>query len=146
MANVPLPAGSVQTYAPAVKFHVDEQNFPCSIEYLMKGGKLEYRRWNESYQIASQQTITPALVSFQNSLYIIYSAASDNEVWVTSSSDGTNWTTMQKIGQQAKTLAAAAFQGQLWLVCSAVADSQVCFLEGISSLTFSRNHADANRP
>jgi hypothetical protein len=108
-----------------VKFHADEHCFPCSIEYLMKGGKLEYRRWNEPDEIAGQTTITPALVVFQDSLHMLYAAVPDHEVWVTRSSDGPNWTDLHKPGLQVKTLAVTPFQGQLWMVFSRATDSQV---------------------
>ena len=125
MPNHPLPQGSVQKYAPAVKFHADEQNFPCSIEFLMNGGKLEYRRWNEPEEITAQQTVTPSLSVLQSSLYMLYTGVSDQEVWMTRSSDGANWANPQKAGLQASNLAITTFQGRLWMVYSGVDDFQV---------------------
>jgi hypothetical protein len=111
-----LPIDIVKKYAPAVKFHENEKVFPCTIEYLMHGGTLNYRTWRPVQKIDGQQSATPAAVFFKNYLYIIYTSGSNSEILVSRSTDGSNWVDTHRIGQYTSVPAAAVFQDKLWIV------------------------------
>ena len=122
-----LPLDIVKEYAPAVKFHENERVFPCTIEYLLKGGTLNYRTWRLAQNIGTPNTGTPAAVFFKGYLYIIYSSPQDSQILVGRSTDGINWVDNHGIGQLASVPAAAVFGEKIWIVYSDAHSTQASY-------------------
>jgi len=113
-----LPPEYIKKFAPSVKFHGNEQNFPCDIEYLLKGGKLNYSNWRDSEKVKGQATTIPALAAFKDYIYMVYIGANNPEIYVTRSKDGGKWTDSLQIGQKGSALSIAVFKEKLWMVYS----------------------------
>jgi len=120
-----LPLEYIKGFAPSVKFHGNEQNFPCDIEYLLKGGKLNYSNWAQSQKVKGQATTVPALAVFKDNIYMAYIGATNPEIYVTRSKDGGKWTDMRQIGQKGSALSIAVFKGKLWMVYSSENSAKV---------------------
>ncbi|KAH6638039.1 hypothetical protein C7974DRAFT_451247 [Boeremia exigua] len=127
MSTVPhstLPSDYVTKYAPTVKFHGDERNFPANIEFLLLGATLKKRVWRPAEMVPNQSTGVPAVAVLDDVIYMLYTD-DDMEIYVTKSADGQNWTEAKRIGQQTGIPAVTAYKGKLWMVYTGHHSSQL---------------------
>lgn len=128
MSTVPhstLPSDYVVKYAPTVKFHGNERNFPSSIEFLLWGATLKKRTWRPAQMVPDQATGVPAVAVLNDYIYMLYTGAHSSEIYVTKSADGENWTEPKQIGQQTSVPAVAVYKGKLWMVYTGAHSAQV---------------------
>lgn len=76
-----VPIAIVQKWAPSVKFHPNEQYFPCGIEYMLQSGNLRQQTFRSARQIAGQHTSTPALAFLDPYLVMVYTNANSSQLW-----------------------------------------------------------------
>ena len=80
---------------------------------------------HEGGHVAAGQNL-PALAAFDGWFYMVYTDANGAQLWVTRSSDGTNWIDTQPIqGQSTDVPALASFGGALFIVYSDSGSSQL---------------------
>jgi hypothetical protein len=84
-----LPLEVVKRYAPAAVFHASEQYFPCSIEYLLSGSTLKFRKWSLNVTIPGQHCLTPHPAIFGEYYVLAYKSYDSEDIWVTRTKDPT---------------------------------------------------------
>ena len=122
-----VPLDIVKKYSPVFQFHEDERCFPCSIEHLLHNSTLYYRNFAWGTQISGQSSSsTPALASFNGSLYLAYQDSNGFGFYISQSNDGNTWQNTQKIpGIEGGAPTLVVFQNKLWLVWHGVLSPQL---------------------
>jgi hypothetical protein len=115
-----VPLDVIRKYAPALIFHQNEQQFPCTFDYFIQNSTLKYRVWSYGAKIAKQFSTLPALTLYNGDMWMVYAASNGTQLLVTRSGDGGNsWDVPQKIDkQESDVVAIAVFQGKIWIVYS----------------------------
>ena len=84
-----LPLEVVKKYAPAAVFHRSEEYFPCSIEYLLSGASMNFRKWSLNVPIPGQHCFTPHAAIFGDYYVLAYKSYDSEDIWVTRTKDPT---------------------------------------------------------
>lgn len=135
----------IKKYAPACIFHENEQNYPCSVEFLLKGATLKWRTWTFASQCkdnqspaVTQETGIPALALFKSDIWMVYTDSHSSQLLVTKSGDGVTWDEARQIpGQHTSVPAVAVFLNKLWIVYTDAHSAQVsnCHKNDISAIS-----------
>lgn len=136
-----LPIEVIKEYAPALRFHPDEQYFPCSIEYLLEGATLHYENFTAPTQINGQQcSERPSIVNFRSQLFMVYKDFKTSQFFLARSSDGSSWGTSSSLlsppSPKPTTQCLAVFQDQLFIIFSEVKTSRLWITRSPDGQTF----------
>jgi hypothetical protein len=111
---------TIRKYAPAVIFHPNEKQFPCTIDYFIQDSTLKYRVWSYGAKVGKQYSTVPTLALFKGDIWMVYPASNGTQLLVTRSGDnGSHWDVPRKInGQSSDVAAMTVFQDKLWIIYS----------------------------